>query len=462
MYRMFTTLLCVPLFAFGVAQSNCFAKGERAVQENVEDNSNNNSPEQIRTRQASYRKELAKQLDVAFAQLESTIKLTADKEQAIAEALEKDLNKLAKKRAKMARTFIDYQVPLELQARLLEELKVHGCDAKEIESFGQLIEAKRKFIERLAKESLVRILDEYFILSGDQIETLKNVQKEHWTPRIEDRALQAEAYSWHSPMELFQDISGHLPKDFLKPKQKELLESYEEFSVVALRKMASSIRKGIAAAEEEEEDIHDETYRKWLSHSFALKIDEIDELCELTESQRKKLAVIEKGVIGQIVKRRDELIETVVKNMNNRGGAARRGSSMDAAVEFARSPNQAIDSCKRWIDTIPKTLDENQLSKMEAYWQARKDRGYRCRIECGVLSLTKLANGIHFDQQKQLVERLLQAASSGKPIPKGRSDRGYYTNNQLLTLIPDEDYEEILTESQWSKLRPLMTRRRNR
>ncbi|MDB4778253.1 hypothetical protein OAG68_02230 [bacterium] len=452
------------LFCFILSLAFSFASDNSQAQERNLETVDFERPRSAEDRAADLKRceeKLTKQLEHAFFRIKQFIELTPDQQSSIDKALQNDIATVAHKQTAQYMAINYFELDRDLQLRLLEETDKAGCDVSQVAAYRKLLGEKYAYMDQVAFDTLVNGLDEYLIFSEEQVMNLTGILKENWQSEWTSMALDTAIYGHTSITSLYEAIPAEKTNSFLTPTQEELFRSFKENNRIALRGMAEKITQNIGAKNNENDDSEnaepseqDNKYRQWLTQSFELKIRELVGSCNLSESQQKKVSIIEKAVIEQIIDRRNQIADTFGKNLQGGGGVNPR---LKAATEFAKMPLVTIDDSQPWIETIPKVLDDQQMEQIKAHWTLRQHRFYRSKIGGAVISLPELLTDMNFEQQRKLSERFFQAAKDNGLSTTSRAYRGHYKFNRVLALLSEQEYKEVLTDDQWKKLKPAVS-----
>lgn len=403
-------------------------------------------------------KRLNQQFENELVRLKATVDVSADQQDAIVKAMEEDILTTAQWQIDNYES-IDYlEFDRKLQAKLIEVSESVGCDPTQVATCRKMLNDKLAYMEQIAFDCVVNELDEYLIFSESQMVTFEKALKDAWQPEWTNKGLDTAIYN-HTPISYYSDaLPADFKESFFNPEQKELLRKFEDNKLIALRGMAEKIRENLGIGDRQNDEtgeakpsVHDQNYREWLTQSFALKIAELQNSCNLSESQRKKIGIIEKAVIEKIIDRRNEIASQFGVRRGGGGGAV--NSQREAAIEFGKMPQFTIDESQPWTDTVPKVLDDQQQERIEAHRTQRKHRFYRTTIGAAIITLPELLTDMNFEQQQKLSDLYFQAAKEKGMSSSAASRRGHFKFNQAITLLSDEEYLGVLTEDQWKKFK---------
>jgi len=190
--------------------------------------------------------------------------------------------------------------------------------------------------------------------------------------------------------------------------------------------------------------------RSRLDSLLALKIEDANRVCKLTEDQKKKLTLAGKGDLKHFFdqvaekKRRFQLLKNDQNRINE--------------IFQEIQPLQLVlnsgpyDDGSIFAKTIPKTLDESQMALYQQVIHEKNQYRYRAKVELVVATLDQ-ALGMKGDQRKQLVDLLL--ADTRVPSRYGQYD--YYLVMYQMARIPESKLKPMFDDAQWKLLQNQFT-----
>ena len=191
-------------------------------------------------------------------------------------------------------------------------------------------------------------------------------------------------------------------------------------------------------------DAHD-----WFSARLALRMEEIDRACRLTDAQRSKLRLAGKGDMKRFFDIYDEKRRKfqTLKNDQNRvneifqeirplqeimaSGAFGRGSIFDKTIHATLTPEQAA------------SYDEST--------RGRRAARYRARIDLAVEMIDGYV-GLSADQRRRVADVL----AAGTRIPAKSGQYEFYLVMFQAAQMPEEKLRPIFDEAQWKVMTQLL------
>ncbi len=184
--------------------------------------------------------------------------------------------------------------------------------------------------------------------------------------------------------------------------------------------------------------------RSRLDANLALRIDDLDRMCAMTELQKKKLMVAGLGDIKRFYDRVDDLKRRYASggnpaNMNNIWQ-----EMQPLQVELA---NGLFGDLSLFMKTVKNTLSEEQSQRHEDLSRRRGTARRRASIELFVVQLDK-ALGLSEAQRGRLIELLV--GETPAQAKYGQADYWYFMYQ--MTRLPEAKITAILDEAQWRLL----------
>ena len=161
--------------------------------------------------------------------------------------------------------------------------------------------------------------------------------------------------------------------------------------------------------------------------ALALRIDDLERACGVTEAQKKKLKLAGRGDIKRIFDRVEELKRKFLQNQNDPNNNIWQAiQPLQVEVNAGLFGEGSI-----FQKTIKQTLNGDQVSRYDSLVLERKLSRYRSTVEWFVVHLDK-ALGLSDDQRRRFTELIL---SETEPPAEIRAVR------LLVSPVPDQsDY----------------------
>ena len=192
--------------------------------------------------------------------------------------------------------------------------------------------------------------------------------------------------------------------------------------------------------------------RKKFDAFLALQVEEIDRVCRLTEAQRKKLELIGGGDIKRFfdsyakVKRRFNQMHNDMQRLND---IMPDVSAMQTSVQGGLFTEASL-----FFKSLRHTLTAAQFACYEAVVAERTAFSHRAEIELAVDMLEQSAP-LRNAQRRDLIALLNKEI---KPL-RGRQF-GAYMILAKLAQLPPEKIQPLLTDIQWSVIKPMLAQYR--
>lgn len=185
--------------------------------------------------------------------------------------------------------------------------------------------------------------------------------------------------------------------------------------------------------------------RKRLESQLALKIDELDRTCKLTDVQKKKLHLAGQGDIKRLF---DDMIITRKKfdKLRNDQNAINQIFQEIQPLQMRISAG-IFRSESFYQKSVSRTLSPEQAASLEKLDFDRRTFRYHAKI---LLALTVMDTGVPLrDEQRQRLIQLLQAET--KP-PKRFGQFDNFVVLLQMAKLPPEKLKPIFDERQWKAL----------
>lgn len=183
--------------------------------------------------------------------------------------------------------------------------------------------------------------------------------------------------------------------------------------------------------------------RKRFEAQLALRIDEIDRTCRLTEAQKAKLQLVGGGDIKRLFDGYDRA-KAKFNAVNNDAQRLQREIYHDVEplqVAFRAGP---ITAESLFVKSLRGTLTAEQFARYEAVSHERKARHHRARVELAVHKMEE-AMPLSDAQRRALIAILTDEI---KPVLEmGSYDEGFVMDR--VRRVPGEKVKPIFSDAQW-------------
>jgi len=177
--------------------------------------------------------------------------------------------------------------------------------------------------------------------------------------------------------------------------------------------------------------------------ALALRIEDLERTCGLTEAQKKKLKLAGRGDIKRVFDRVEEVKRAFQQNRtwpNNNIGQAIQPLRVEVNAGL-------FNDDSLFQKTIKKTLNGDQAARYDSLMRERKLSRYRATAEWFVVHLDK-ALGFNDDQRRRLAELIVN--DTEPPLRFGQSDYWYLLFQ--VSKLPEAKLKPILDVPQWRLL----------
>jgi hypothetical protein len=183
--------------------------------------------------------------------------------------------------------------------------------------------------------------------------------------------------------------------------------------------------------------------RDRLDANLALRIDDLDRACSVTDAQKKKLKLAGLGDMKRYFDRVEDLKRKYVRNANapnNNIWQEMQPLQMELNTGFFGE-----DSI--FVKAIKKTLNDEQVKRYDGLMQRRGVERRRTTVEWFVVHIDK-ALGLSEEERGRLVELLV----SETPPPNRYGQGDFWYLMYQMTLLPEDKIKAIVDEPQWRLL----------
>lgn len=330
-----------------------------------------------------------------------------------------------------------------LATQLREKLWENVYDSLSEEKQDVFDKLKRAFIERqklldsIGVSTALVFLDHELCLSEPQIAKLNALYQEKWESSLNGECIQMAFNGISAGPNVIGLVDSKELNKILSVKQQQAFGGLGESS----KKMRALL---LLAQGDEYED--SESLREYFDVAMELKLAECFELADLDERQRKSLGVASRGASERAIKDLDRYFQGIDEK------------SMNMQV-FINVQEPLLSKCTReavWEKTLAKVLDKAQLQKVYEREAAR----HAMRLEAALGNLTlviaELATPeLSEDQHLKLLAAFRNEIDESIP-PSCASFL------EELPKVPDEVFQQVLSEEQWQNVKPTLERGRAR
>lgn len=388
----------------------------------------------VAERENAQRQVLSKQL----GSIQQELNLDRELTKRIRSSLEEELKAAAERiNAKVVDAefdnIFDFQLEEGLEKALLKVAEEQVPTEKFDAFSGLVVDARllRNEWDQRAQRAFASYLDETLSLSLQQEAAVLNILKDHWHPGwnsdVEDLTMEGpDCVSSIFKFLVFKDV-----KSILSESQWVVYEDVYEFRVE------------IQMMENEEIDV--ERLREAANQLMNLRVDELNEIFELTDSQKKMLSVGRKGAVADLLSEWQGLSEKLG------GDLGQMFMNLEALEMCTQSLSRQGCSQKKWQGILRKTLSEEQLEKVH---QRENHRASKLRDQMTFYLLRSTLSGHDYQTLKLKQIKALTDLLHQEIAVQDSTDIISYIFEYLE--IDEEKIEPIYTKTQWEKLQPML------
>lgn len=380
-------------------------------------------------------------------QLQDQLNLDDEWIEKLKSSLEEDIEAVGKEMAAEANTSVGFGFDSAVNSKLrsamwkkIEEALPEGKEA-EFEEFKKMISKMQELSDETAVKGLLVFLDNQLCLSQQQVDRLQTIYSENWDSGFNEQV---------GAMVINGMIFGRAAIDLVSEEEFEKTLTEKQLEVFKSLNQSSNFMMALqmGAMGGDDDGVNLEAVRTQCDDALDLKIAEYEALVGLTEKQKKMLGVARKGAASRVVDRLGEMFKKANENLNMIGMDL---EVMDALME------PVVSQCTResaWQKTLQKVFDEDQLEKVNARENARREMAIDQVVNYMIFSMIQTTNelGLNYEQHVKLVELVKSKL--------GDKHHSYFGVAIGIFKASDEEFQEILTDEQWSTFEPMIESQR--
>jgi hypothetical protein len=193
--------------------------------------------------------------------------------------------------------------------------------------------------------------------------------------------------------------------------------------------------------------------RTRLDSLLRLHLDDLDRICRLTESQKKKLQLAGRGDLTRFFDRVEVVrvkFRAVRKDQNKVGEIFQEIQPLQQSLQAGMFHDASL-----LYKTLQRTLTAEQLAGFGKVDQERRRVRYQAKVG---LAVAMLENSMPLDDQQR--QKLLQLIEQETQPPKKFGQYDYYVVLVQMSKIPENKLKPLLDEGQWRVLKQQLTQMR--
>ena len=194
--------------------------------------------------------------------------------------------------------------------------------------------------------------------------------------------------------------------------------------------------------------------RQRIQSALKLQVDELHRICDLSEEQKKKLALAAQGDTKRFFDEIEVVREKFRAVQNDANGF--NAIWQDIQPLQRKMSGGLFDRSSFFAKTLRTTLTAEQAARYDAHQEERRQYRYRAMVEVGITALENTVPLKH-GQHSALVKMLLEKTEP--PGAFGQYDN-YVIMHRLATL-PEQEIKALLDERQYELLERQIDQYRN-
>lgn len=187
--------------------------------------------------------------------------------------------------------------------------------------------------------------------------------------------------------------------------------------------------------------------RARINSHLKLKLDELNRTCDLTDVQRKKLALAAQGDMKRFFDQVEALRKKFLAVRNDQNAF----NQLWQEIHPLQQKQQAglFDESSMFEKTLRSTLNEEQQQRYRKVTDERRRFRYRASIQTSLVSLSDTV-ALKDDQHKAIAKLLLE--ETALPLRFGQQDQQVVLYG--LSKLPSAKLKAILNDRQWKLMQP--------
>lgn len=294
--------------------------------------------------------------------------------------------------------------------------------AKSFKAYAKDATQRNSFQRKAAQRGYLVAMDDLLSLSSKQYAAVAKLVMKSW--KDEWNAIGMMIGSTPSGLLLIKDQIKALPeaemKEILRESQWEALNGMLELEMIAFAQPGPVTELQGTAMN-------------------LLRIEELQELCNLDVSQTEKFNEAAETALKSIVKKKAEAMQ------------AMQGGDMQAIMKhsqvIAQPVSAMMDEADEWKTAIDSILNADQAKLFEKRMAFRTKQSKNALYAATVMMMDQQAGGVTSEQQLKLAKMLPKHLKLGTNMMGGM---------QELAKIPEKELKEILSDEQFSKIDAMM------
>ncbi len=190
--------------------------------------------------------------------------------------------------------------------------------------------------------------------------------------------------------------------------------------------------------------------RARINSHLKLKLDELNRTCDLTELQRKKLALAAQGDMKRFFDQVEALRKKFMAVRNDQNAF----NELWQEIHPLQQKQQAglFNETSMFEKTLRSTLNEEQQQRYQKITEERRRFRYRASIQTSLVSISDTV-ALKDDQHKAIAKLLLE--ETALPLRFGQQDQRVVLYG--LSKLPSAKLKAILNDRQWKLMQPQLT-----
>ncbi len=398
--------------------------------------------------EGEYRRQQAAAVDAELRVLKSELSLDDEWIESLKKSLTDDLDEAAKRisdAADESEVFgFDESLDGQLRELVWKKIEAELPDEKsaEFDAFKDMVNRMQKLKDETALNGVLVYLDNQLCLSKKQIDHLRNLYANDWDSMFNEEASMMSMNGMIMGRGTIDLVSNEEFKKTLSSEQYDLFKNLDESSSFMLMVQ-------MAAMGQQDDSVDIEAIKVKCETALDLKIAEYDALVGISENGMKFLSVARKGAIAQVAGRFEKVLRLIDDDPNALNGmnVEVMGTLMDPVLSQCTGTSV-------WQKTLPKVFDEAKMQKISEREEVRTAVAKGQVLNYIVFSFSNMGADLALTvEQHERIVAVIRDRMDDAPVNLMALVAAVFT-------VPDEDFQEILSEEQWGSLKPVLDQQR--
>ena len=305
------------------------------------------------------------------------------------------------------------------------------------------LEAERmqKLMDRNCQIHTVALLDSLLCFTPEQWDKTLQLVSDQWDPAWNEEMQTIYLRTWGSDrINTVEEINFDDLLGSLSPNQVSALKDIRRLASVDFVDML---------LEDRSESLEDRLAKnkEALIQLTEMKLDELREVCDMTEKQAELIRVARNGMVSKTAAGWRETIEAYQKNREDEAIQGDVMKLMRGSL-LSQCTSQGV-----WEKTLEKVFDDEQLGKLQDREAMRTELLKHQFVSDLVIFWLRNSFDLDSKQFTEMVDLVCEDLSMDYAWEMKKAEKHFAS-------LPDEKFKKILDEDQWKKMEAILRRMR--